>query len=305
MKHPTLQRQMVPSAAWRMPLVVLLLLGVVPGVRGQDCFAGNCNLFLPVLSGIPLDLFEQSAPPRPHRVRLLGITPGFLADPMGLDQEDFDPSNPGVPVAQPGVDEPDTSPDWLTIAIGNDNPFLEARTPGSPGGVGYYRIFTQLQVIDSTTTACSVGVQAFTPAGWQNAGLQNGPTTLCPNVGFFQLLGTGGAAIQGFVANRVGLDNRLDGQIRQHVQYAVALQQQLWTPRTDGAGTAYLYLEAQGRYRDPLPGVATPPALWQFLPGVSWRTSDNVWLTSGVMLPIGPDRDIQQHRLQISCSFQF
>lgn len=292
-------------ADWRLGLVGLtLLLGVQDG-RGDDYLGGTPNLFMPRVLNQPLVPGEDSAPPRPHRVRMLGITPGFLSDPVGLDQDDFNPGNPGTPLSTPSAIVPDINSDWATLAVGNDNPFLEPRRQGDPGGVGYYRLATQLQVIDSQTTGCTVGLQGFTPAGLQNAGMPNGPTTVLPTLGFFHLLASEGVALQGFVGNKLSLDNRLDGQFREHFRYGMALQQPVWNDPTPEGGTTYLFLQAQGRYRDPLPGTSTPAALWQFLPGLSWRGRDNLWMSSGVVLPIGPARDIQPGHLQISCSLQF
>jgi hypothetical protein len=305
MKQRTSQTPLRFVASWRLGLVGLVWLCSGALGRAQDYFDGNQNLFMPRVLNQPLSLGEDVTPPRPHRIRVLGISPGFLSDPLGLDQDDFNPGNPGVPLVNPGPSLSDSGPDWVSLSVGNDNPYFETRRHGDPGGVGYYRLSTQVQVVDSQTTGWTVGFQAFTPAGLQNAGLANGPTTVCPNVGFFHLLGSDGTAIQGFVGNRVFLDSRLDGQIRERFQYGMALQQPIWTDLASGGGTTYVYLEAQGRYRDPLPGSITPPALWQFLPGLSWRGSNNVWMSSGIVLPIGPARDTQPGHLQISCSFQF
>ncbi len=305
MRRETIPFHLLTQANWRLVLVGLVMFCGTWGIQGQDYFGGNQNLFVPRVLNQPLVLGDEPTPPRPHRVRVLGIPPGFLSDPVGLDQDDFNPGNPGTPISAPAASQPDIGPDWISLALGNDNPYYEARRPGDPGGVGYYRMSTQVQVVDSQTTGCTVGFQAFTPAGLQNAGLANGPTTVMPNIGFFHLLGSEGTALQGFVGNQLTLDNRLDGQIRERFRYGMALQKPVWSDPTPGGGTTYLCLQAQGRYRDSLPGSASPPALWQLLPGFSWRGGDNLWMSSGIVLPIGPARDFQPGRLQISCSLQF
>ena len=89
-----------------------------------------------------------------NRFQLFGITPGFLSDPVGLT----DPNDPSTPAD-------DSGPDWLEVTAGNDNPFFDLRSPGDPGGVGFYKLHTQVQLFDSPHTGCTVAVQAVTPAG--------------------------------------------------------------------------------------------------------------------------------------------
>src|SRR5262249_8225908 len=101
---------------------------------------------------------DVPASAKPHRIRLLGIQPGFLTDPVGLD-DDTPPDPTGAPP------QPDNGPDWFQLAMGNDNPFMDFRRPGDPGGVGYYRLYSQAKVIDTNTTACALAFQAVTPAG--------------------------------------------------------------------------------------------------------------------------------------------
>ena len=175
----------------------------------------------------PLDFGETDASPRPHRVRLLGVNPGFLSDPVGLDQDDYDPANPGALAATTAA-ELDSGPDWISIAIGNDNPYLETRGRGDPGGVGYYRLSTQVQVIDSPTSNCTVGFQAFTPAGWQYSGVQYGPTSVCPNIGWFQLLNPQGTALQPSPATACPWIIGSMARCRQNLQYGLAVQHPVW-----------------------------------------------------------------------------
>src|SRR5262249_21766212 len=114
---------------------------------------------------VPSDLIASPAPSSPannsslpERIRLFRIQPGFLSDPPGLDQDDR---------GLPDLKDADDGPDFVTVAIGNDNPFFEFRQPGDPGGVGFTRVNTQLQLFDTTRTACSLGLQAVTPGGAQ------------------------------------------------------------------------------------------------------------------------------------------
>src|SRR5260370_6581352 len=71
---------------------------------------------------------------RGNRIRLFRVTPGFLSDPVGLDQDDATATAPGVTTAA------ENGPDRIGFSLGNDNPFFDIRRPGDPGGVCYYRV---------------------------------------------------------------------------------------------------------------------------------------------------------------------
>lgn len=248
---------------------------------------------------------------RPNPIRLFGMTTARPTDPVGLDQDDFNPANPGVPETTPGPDGDNTA-DWFTVAIGNDNPYLEFRQRGDPGGTGYYRMATQVQVIDCPTSACCLGFQAYTPAGLQQGGVATGPTTFCPNLAVCQQLDDG-VALHAFVGQNLQLDQRLAAsQLRQRIQYGVAVQQPLFTDVSDRTDNFYFFVQALGRYRYDASQVSSyapgaPAASLQVLPGLQWKASDNLWWSSGFAVPVGgsTNRFDDSGHLQFTCMFRF
>jgi hypothetical protein len=238
-----------------------------------------------------------ASPANPHRIRLLGIQPGFLSDPIGLNQDADTP-------ADSKSCEPD--PDWITVTLGNDNPYFDFRQRGDPGGVGFTRLNTQVQLFDSRSTACSLGMQAVTPSGLQFDGLPDwqGPTVVSPALSLFQAVDDD-TVLQGFVGKHVPLANSCTQPLRQGLQYGMALQRPVAVDGADGLRDLYLYVGALGQYRAERES-AQPPVTWEVLPGLHWRMADNCWLTGGVMLPVGPARsDVSGGRWQLTCSFQF
>src|SRR5581483_4363963 len=153
------------------------------------------------------------------RLRLFRITPGFLADPLGLHDDD----NSGLPGAMnlPRADlismDQDSGPEWFQFGLGSDVPFFDLRRPGDPGGFGYYRVNTQMALLDSPRTACSVGVQAVTPAGAQFRGLPDGPTVLIPALSVFHAL-SDRLAFQGFVSKNMPIYDAAAAPLQRNVQ---------------------------------------------------------------------------------------
>lgn len=268
----------------------------------------------------PLDQIDPAspsyAPPLNYRAHLLGMVPGFLNDPVGLEIEDLDPTSPGLPPALP---DGERGPDWITLALGMDNPYFEVRRRGDPGGVGYYRLASQVQLLQSPKTAFGLGLQAFTPAGLSSyLGAIDGPTVISPAMFFYHQLNDG-SALQAFLGKNMPFASRIGGQIRQRLQYGVAYQKPLWAQDDGSPGSLYFCIEALGRFRyyggnattasaTLLPSGPLPPgnhsAVWEMLPGLQWRLTDAFWLSSGFAMPLGPVRP-DGHQLHITCSFQF
>lgn len=274
---------------WIAPGVLLFLLASAPARAEQIIDWGSDPI-------LPSELFAEAAGPpagaaaRPDRIRLFRIDPGFLSDPVGL----ADPDDPGAP---------DDAPDWLQVSMGADNPFFDLRRPGDPGGVGYYRVHTQVQLLDSGATGCAVGLQAVTPAGEDNAGLEDGPTVVSPSLSLFHTLDDG-TAIQGFVGKHVHLDSNLGGRLNQSVQYGMAVQRPLLAAGPDGLGNVYVFMEALGRYRyESQVGAASPNAM-ELLPGLHWRMAQNWWMSGAVVLPVNTT-PTTVNQWQITCRFQF
>src|SRR5207302_168063 len=106
---------------------------------------------------------------RAPRFRLFRMMPGFLSDPPGLDSGD-DQLAPGEPSSSLLSNKDTESVARIQVALGGDNPFFDYRWRGDPGGVGYYRMHSQLQLLDSGSTSLCLNCQAFTPAGLESGG---------------------------------------------------------------------------------------------------------------------------------------
>jgi hypothetical protein len=237
---------------------------------------------------------DSTAPPhvRANRIQLFRIVPGFLSDPVGLDSDD------------PKDATPDDGLNWLQVSVGNYNPYFDIRRPGDPGGVGYYKLHSQVQIFDTGTTSLAVALQAVTPAGLDQDGIQDGPTVVSPALCVFHTLDDG-TGLQGFIGKNMNLNpTGFSGPIHRNVQYGVAVQRPVLDTGPDNIGSFYVFVEALGRYR--YAATNGPPAVWEMIPGIHWRLSDNVWLSGGVLLPVGaalPSREA--HLWQLTCSFQF
>jgi hypothetical protein len=236
---------------------------------------------------------------RSSRIRLLGVTPGFLSDPVGLDT-DTTPTDPGVSVPS----DSGNGPDWINLALGNDNPFFDIRRPGDPGGVGYYRVNGQVQLFDSRKTACSINLQAVTPAGRDQDGLADGPTVLIPAIAIYQELLDDGTAVQGFVGKEMQLSSGWTSSLGHSIHYGMALQRPLIDTSTLRLGAVYWYVGALGRYRfDTDSSTYRAPAM-DLMPGVHWHVSDNWWMAAGFVVPMTPQTQ-SENRWQLTCSFRF
>jgi hypothetical protein len=235
---------------------------------------------------------------RPHRIRLFRIQPAFLSDPLGLDQDD--PTPPDLKDFGPAPTEVDSSLARLQAAMGNDNPFFDFQRPGDIGGVGFYRVHSQVQLFDSPSTGCSLGLQAVTPAGLEFDGLADGPTVVTPGFSLFHALDDG-TAFQGFVGKNVHLSPGWSKNLGRSLQYGMAVQRPL-TDGREGVGNFYVFVEALGRYR--YDGGAGPSAVWEVLPGLHWRLADNWWLSGGVILPVNTPR-ADSGLWQFTCSMRF
>lgn len=238
---------------------------------------------------------ESTTPPRPqaNRIQLFRIVPVFLSDPVGLDSDD------------PKDATPSDGPDWLQVSVGNYNPYFDIRRPGDPGDVGYYKLHSQVQVFDTGTTSLAVALQAVTPAGLDQDGVENGPTVVSPAVCLFHALDNG-VGFQGFIGKNMNLSPAsLSGPVHHNMQYGVAVQHPLLDTGPDKIGSFYLFVEALGRYRyDNTISTTGSPAVWEMVPGVHWRLSDTVWLSGGVLMPVNTPPSAS-HMWQLTCSFQF
>jgi hypothetical protein len=286
-------------------LALGLLLAAWPSaVRAQALDTWDPSSIIPRDFGLGA---SSSGPPpsNPQRIRLFRISPGFISDPVGL--QDVDDSPPGsVPVDTPAP-TPDSGPDWIQVAMGTDNPYFDFRQRGDPGGLGFYRLNTQLQLVDTRTTSCALCLQAVSPAGIQYCGVQDGPTVFSPQLGWFCALNDT-TAIQGYIGKHMLVNSTGTCPLLQrNLQYGLAVQRSLASLGAEPLRNFYVYMGALGQYRPERNESSGGVALWQMLPGVHWRLADNVWVSGGVILPVGPSRADTATALpwQLTCSFQF
>ncbi len=257
----------------------------------------------------PLPGFLDSPPAstslgRTPRLRLFRITPGFLADPLGMQDDESGglpgmanlPRTDAVPTAQ------ESGPEWIQISMGSDVPFFDLRCPGDPGGFGYYRVNTQMALLDSPTTACSLGVQTVTPAGAQFGGLPNGPTVLIPAFSVFHALNDR-LALQGFVSKNVPIYDGATAPLQRNVQCGLALQRPLLGNAPEGLRNLYFSVGALGQLTPERDYLRVVPKC-DVLPGFQWHVNDNWWLSSAVLMPVGPVRTVPG-QWQLTCSLQF
>jgi hypothetical protein len=285
-------------------LVLMLTLSMTgQQLRADDILDWNRDRVLPLGLDLGLPSMDSApAQPRPDRIRLFRIVPGFLSDPVGL--EDDSPTDPDLLPTKP-----DDGPSWLQLAIGNDNPYFDVHHAGDPGGIGYTRVQSQLQLVDRPTTGCTFDLQAVTPAGAQQGGIEDGPTVVSPGFSLFHALDDG-TAFQGFVSKDLHVTSPANlsdtlahpNQLNRSLQYGLAVQR----PVLPEVNNVYLFVEALGRYHyDTIATSTLPPAAMEVLPGMHLKLSDSWWLSGGVILPVNQNRTIDAHLWQITCSFHF
>ena len=275
--------------------IVLLVSATATGRGGAD-EPGDGN----VIGMFPRDFLigagsATPAPsvPRSNRVALFRIAPAFLTDPIGLDSDD--PST-GDPAPTP---EADDGWNWLQVAFGNDNPFLDLRRRGDPGGVGYYRVQSQIQLFDSPTTVCALNLKAVTPAGREVNGVAGGPTFVSPAVSFFQSLDEN-FALQAFVSKNMRLDTPLRGSVLDAVECGMSIQRPLLDGPC-GSGRLYMFVEALGRYH--YDTTTDQAAVLEMVPGVHWRMNESWWVSGGWTVPVSARTETG--RWQITCWMHF
>jgi hypothetical protein len=268
--------------------LVLLVLGMSIAMasvaQAQETFPETLQ---PILEKprVPLKLFGpdggggSGAPSQTPRLALLGMQAGFLTNPLGIDpDEDL---APGYADETGRGKEGDL--DFLQFTFGTYNPYLDLRRPGDPGGVGYYRIYSQLQLFDAGKTSVCVALNAYTPAGLEAGGVANGPSHVVPGLACFHDLGSG-TAFQGYVGQNIQANSRWTERMNSGFHCGMAIQHPVpgTTPTADQG--LFLFFEALGRYRfDTGTGRTTDgrTVLWEFVPGVQMRLNSNCWMSLG------------------------
>jgi hypothetical protein len=281
---------------FRRPLIFLLLLFGPGCAFGADevIYSLDRPLVLPPTAVLmPLD--PSATPSRPNRIRLFRMQPGFLYGPPGLDQDD-----PNLAAFGP---QPEEGVDWLQLTMGNDNPFFDVRRPGDPGGIGYYRVHSQVQLFDSQTTSCTINLQAVRPAGRDQNGVDSGPTILTPAIGLYQEVLDDGTALHCFVGKHMPFASR-GGPLQRGMQCGLGLQRPLWPGGPAGSDSIYLTLGALGRIRFDDANAGPTPA-WDMMPGLHWQLTPNSWVAGSLILPVNSIGRADGTGWQFTLSWQF
>jgi hypothetical protein len=298
-------RPLRSPAVWA---AILILLKVPNGSAQQPCSSLGDVWREPLLPGSldPLRLrtggcqANLQASSADARIRLFRMNAGYPVDPVGI----LDSDSPGSAPDQPR--SPESEADLfsrISVAAGNDNPYFDFRRPGDPGGVGYFRVQSQLQFLDTGKTGCTLGLNAAGPAGLEYDGLQDGPTVVFPSLGWYYDLGDG-AGLHGFVGKNVRAGGGWTDNLSSNVEFGFALHHPM--PSLDGGinRNLFLFVQALGRHHPELANDPRRPSLWEVLPGVHYRLNDNWWMSGGVILPIGSSRS-DLGLWQVTCSWQF
>jgi hypothetical protein len=242
----------------------------------------------------------EAEPPAPlsrtPRIRLPRMPLTVLGDPLGLNPDSDDLSaDAETPVC-------DSDRGGLQVAMGADNPFFDFRRRGAPGGVGYYKLHTQLAIFDTGVTGLTLTCQAVRPAGVESNGINNGPSFVSPALAVFHDFGDG-TALHGFVGKDLPANAAWrDGVTDNNFHYGVALQQPVPILANDAARGLFVFVEALGRYgeRDGVMNYS-----WEVVPGLHYRVSDSWWLSGGLLLPVGPTRTGNAGQWHVGCQWQY
>jgi hypothetical protein len=233
---------------------------------------------------------EMASSGQAARIRMFGMVPGFINDPLGLEDDD-DAKVKDDPYARLVLGNGNNSSSGLQILMGNDNPYFDMRQPGDPGGLGFYRVYSQWQVLETGKTAVCVNLQAVTPSGQQYGGLNDGPTILMPSVSLFQELGMG-MAVQGFVGQNIRPALHNTDAMGRTMQCGMGVQCPLMEIGGPNRGL-YLFMQAIGRVYEG-DRADGRDYMWAVVPGVHWRVNDKCWLSIGA-----------SHFSLLTCSWQF
>jgi hypothetical protein len=289
-------------------LLLFLLLPLAPSspAMAQTLSDAPSDLWRrPVLAGDPSFFTSAQSSSTPNRNSLchfFRMPLSFAGDPIGVDSEPDPPLAPNGPFAT-ACPADSTSGDRLQVVMGSHNPFFDFQRPGDPGGVGYYKLHSQMMLLDNSCSGLSMGLQALTPAGLEADGVAGGPTIVSPHLGWFYDAGDG-TAIQGFVSKQVraraGWTDDLGGDVR----YGVGVQRPLPGFESNASQSLHMFVEALGRYRPNFDTAQGSPGKWDLLPGLHWRLNNSWWMSGGLLMPLTGSH-LDSRYWQITCSWQF
>ncbi len=272
-----------------------------PGKTDPDLNGGLLlprSLFLPEWEGRTTP--DASEAPRGARFPLFRMPTGYISDPLGIADDDTLNGSDDGPASGDNVGSPNSR--W-SVSLGPDNPYFDMRPPGDPGGVGYYKLDCQCQLIGQPVSGLNFALQAATPAGLDSDGVAGGPTILRPALAYYHEL-TDGTAIQGFVGKTLAARPQWSDNLERSVRYGVAFQSAVPGMAEPTGQGVHLFVEALGHSRFVADTAARPPASLEVLPGLHWQLRDNWWMSGGMIVPVGPARQ-ETGLWQFTCSWRF
>ena len=224
------------------------------------------------------DLLRKELPPldpassRTPRLQFFRMPSGVIATPLGLVPDDDPPPEDGQAV--------DDDLNFIQFVYGTQVPYFDMFRKGDPGGFGFYKVHSQVQVLDQGTTNVSAVVQAVTPMGLQNGGVGNGPTIISPSLACFQDLGDG-TAFHAYVGQQLCANSRIRDQVRSNYRCGLAVQQPLLQGASEQGLYVYVQALAEPRSTDPTrPDSKTTS--WDVIPGMQYRVNNACWMSLGV-----------------------
>ena len=234
---------------------------------------------------------DSTTPGRTPRLQLFRMPTGFLANPLDLVSDD-DRAFDNDPAFAKSANDDDLS--FLLVSVGQHAPNLDMFRHGDPGGLGYYRLHSQVQIFDFGTSSLCIGLQAYTPTGLAYGGsFNNGPTIVTPALAGFQELGDE-IGIHAFISQPVAANSHWRDNLQTGLRCGLAVQRPV--PGVLCNQDQGLFLFVQGLAQCQTGGFheVGRASNWEIIPGVQWRVNTGCWLSVGV-----------SHYNFVSCSWQF
>ncbi|MBV9125221.1 MAG: hypothetical protein JO112_17840 [Planctomycetes bacterium] len=289
---------------WLSPATLVVLCGAA---LGQADSGQAVDLWRPPVLPHLGDLWNDSSPSlgpcdgsvRDNRFPLFRMPPGFLTNPVGLEDDD-DPNSPDAFNETPA--DAGTN-DKVNVVLGSDNPYFDFHLPGDPGGIGYYYVDGQYQLAQDGPNSVCLAFRAVTPAGLEGNGLASGPTYFSPALAWYYEL-TDSLALHGFIGQHYRATSEWSENSKRNVRYGLAVQSP-WKVVPPGSDqSVHFFLEALGSYHYDLNSNQDTPLRYQMVPGVHWQVGANWWMSGGMIVPLGSSRR-ETGLWQFTCSWRF
>ncbi len=123
-----------------------------------------------------------------------------------------------------------------------------------------------------------------------------------PTISVFHALDQG-TALQGFVAKNVPISDAGSRPLQRNLQCGMALQRPLFADGPPGFRSLFLSVGALGQVHPDRDDLRLIPSC-DMLPGLHWHVNDSWWVSSGVLVPVGPTHTAPS-QWQLTCSFRF